>query len=158
MNPINPNPAAAVASATTPSVVETWRAVKEHSAVSHGLYSLARLNYSAHRADGEYENVINSQEFVDRALRKMVRTFSPITSLNKLGNGCRPFQTLFSVLDFLKARADRCERFGIALDEATELRNLASLLFTEARARKANGLMEFAPPAPARREKKPYNR
>lgn len=152
MNPTN-TPAAIVAEvpASKRTVVQAWREQKTHDYIDHAFYALARLNYSAHRED-DYTTFVNSSEFVERCVHKLVRTFSPSNRDNT-----KPFSALVGALNYLRRSVDNNQLFGASAEEAQEIRNLAGQLYMEARALGDDGLRVHAVVPPVR-EKKPYVR
>lgn len=145
MNPIQPA-AIVQPSAEAANVLQVWRELHEPNLIDHGAYALARFLYRAE----QYEE----DEFFAVALKKLVRTFSPVRNIKKLQNGRREFDTLLYVLQALRRRSAYAP-LPITDIELDQLTALAGDLYEEARVLGPDGLRAFDI-VPPKRVKKPY--
>lgn len=157
MTTINPTtPAAIISPAATPTLVDAWRADRAHSDLEHAVYALARV---LHWQDGaEEEKRLSDEDFIDHALKKLVRTFSPIRSPNKLSNGHRQFGALFGKLSVAKEISQSYSFLPITNEDRVRIMQLAADVFKRARAIGPAALLALAQTPPSAKEKKPYVR
>lgn len=126
------------------------------TAIDLATYALARQIHWA--AGDENPKFIDSDAFVDAALRKLVRCFNPISNATKLANGQRAFRALTSVLSSLisDTRVDHFSRIGLDEGAVLETRQIAQRIMARTRELGIHRLRELAPKQPAPRPKTPY--
>lgn len=147
--------AAILPAASQPSLRNSWNSKKQHSDVEHAIYAIARQTFFFARE----EEAPSEEEQTAQVLRKLVRTFTPITNKNKLSNGCKSFSALSSAL----LRAQQSGTGGYDLLKLSEQEKLvviatAGRVVKEMRTKPLAELLLMTDPQPAPKEKVPYVR